>query len=98
MLTFPFYCFLQSQQSREVLQFHYTHWPDFDLPKTSDSFLDFLFAVRESGSLDISRNGPAVIHCSAGIGRSGTFVLVDSCLVLVIMIAFKGILYSYHLV
>lgn len=77
------FVYFQSNESREVLQFHYTHWPDFDLPKTSDSFLDFLFAVRQSQSLDLSLHGPAVIHCSAGIGRSGTFALVDSCLVLV---------------
>ena len=36
-------------------------------------------AVRESGSLE-SDVGPAIIHCSAGIGRSGSFILVDSCL------------------
>ena len=39
-------------------------------------------AVRESGVLE-SDVGPAIIHCSAGIGRSGTFCLVDSCLILV---------------
>ena len=47
-----------------------------------DSFLKFLQAVRESKSLD-EDVGPPVVHCSAGIGRSGTFCLVDSCLVLV---------------
>ena len=39
--------------------------------------------VRSSGSLSLENYGPAVVHCSAGIGRSGTFCLVDSCLVMV---------------
>ena len=55
---------------------------DFGVPESPASFLNFLFKVRESGSLN-PEHGPAVIHCSAGIGRSGTFSLVDSCLVLV---------------
>lgn len=67
---------------REVLQFHYTTWPDFGVPSSPNAFLEFLRAVRASGSLDETA-GPAVVHCSAGIGRSGTFCLVDSCLVMI---------------
>ncbi|MFT7812853.1 tyrosine-protein phosphatase non-receptor type 1-like isoform X2, partial [Arapaima gigas] len=70
-----------TQESREVLQFHYTTWPDFGVPESPASFLNFLFKVRESGCLS-SEQGPVVVHCSAGIGRSGTFCLVDSCLLL----------------
>merc|ERR1719277_2689347 len=62
-----------TQDSREVLHFHYTTWPDFGVPSCPDTFLEFLGAVRESGSLESSCG-------SAGIGRSGSFVLVDSCL------------------
>ena len=72
----------QTQQVREVYHFHYTTWPDFGIPSSPVSFLMFLQAVRDKGVLD-EENGPAVIHCSAGIGRSGTFCLVDSALVLV---------------
>ncbi|XP_013385625.1 tyrosine-protein phosphatase non-receptor type 1 isoform X2 [Lingula anatina] len=67
---------------RQVLQFHYTTWPDFGVPQSSAAFLNFLIAVRQSGALEADV-GPAVIHCSAGIGRSGTFCLVDTCLVLI---------------
>ncbi|CAG0919424.1 unnamed protein product [Notodromas monacha] len=70
-----------SGDCREVLQFHYTTWPDFQVPSSPAAFLSFLAAVRRSGTLE-NEVGPAVIHCSAGIGRSGTFCLIDSCLLL----------------
>ncbi|KAM7405130.1 hypothetical protein PAMP_012415 [Pampus punctatissimus] len=72
---------LFTQETREILHFHYTTWPDFGVPESPASFLNFLFKVRESGCLS-SDQGPVVVHCSAGIGRSGTFCLVDTCLLL----------------
>ncbi|XP_005093236.1 tyrosine-protein phosphatase non-receptor type 2 [Aplysia californica] len=73
---------MESGEKREVLHFHYTTWPDFGVPSSPDAFLHFLHSVRQTNSLapDV---GPAIVHCSAGIGRSGTFCLVDSCLVMV---------------
>ncbi|KAM4580179.1 tyrosine-protein phosphatase non-receptor type 2a [Odontesthes bonariensis] len=71
----------KTRESREIYHFHYTTWPDFGVPESPASFLNFLFKVRESGSLG-TEHGPSVVHCSAGIGRSGTFALVDTCLVL----------------
>ncbi|XP_020390814.1 tyrosine-protein phosphatase non-receptor type 1 [Rhincodon typus] len=72
---------LATKESREILHFHYTTWPDFGVPESPASFLNFLFKVRESGSLN-PEYGPIMVHCSAGIGRSGTFSLVDTCLLL----------------
>jgi len=72
----------ETGESREIFHFHYINWPDFGVPQCPDSFLEYLQAVRDSGSLD-DEVGPAVVHCSAGIGRSGTFCLVDTCLVLI---------------
>ncbi|XP_077208941.1 tyrosine-protein phosphatase non-receptor type 2 isoform X1 [Paroedura picta] len=71
---------INNGECRMIFHFHYTTWPDFGVPDSPASFLNFLFKVRESGSLS-PEHGPAVIHCSAGIGRSGTFSLVDTCLV-----------------
>eukprot|EP00062_Callorhinchus_milii_P002817 gi/632939434/ref/XP_007910044.1/ PREDICTED: tyrosine-protein phosphatase non-receptor type 1 [Callorhinchus milii] len=72
---------LATEEIREILHFHYTTWPDFGVPESPASFLNFLFKVRESGTLN-PEHGPIVVHCSAGIGRSGTFSLVDTCLLL----------------
>ena len=79
----------QTKESREVLHFHYTHWPDFGVPSSPNAFLDFLEVVRGQGVLD-NDVGPAVIHCSAGIGRSGTFCLVDTALILVSYSSFQS--------
>ncbi|XP_076171406.1 tyrosine-protein phosphatase non-receptor type 2-like isoform X1 [Ptiloglossa arizonensis] len=73
---------LETKESREILHFHYTTWPDFGVPQSPTAFLHFLADVRQSGALD-QNVGPPVVHCSAGIGRSGTFCLVDTCLVLI---------------
>ena len=72
----------QTNERREVSHFQYVTWPDFGVPSSPNTFLNFLMAVRHSGVLE-EDVGPAIIHCSAGIGRSGTFCLVDSCLILV---------------
>ena len=51
-------------ESRDILHFHYTAWADFDVPQC-DTFLEYLNAVRESGSLE-DDVGPPIVHCSAG--------------------------------
>lgn len=73
---------IESGTDREIMQFHYITWPDFGVPCSPTKFLDFLKRVRKAGVLD-EDVGPPIVHCSAGIGRSGTFCLVDSCLVLI---------------
>ncbi|GFN92393.1 tyrosine-protein phosphatase non-receptor type 1 [Plakobranchus ocellatus] len=75
-------CGLKTGEKREILHFHYTTWPDFGVPSSPNAFLLFLHVIRQTGSLDADV-GPSVVHCSAGIGRSGTFCLVDSCLMVV---------------
>uniref|UniRef100_A0A3Q2WRY5 Tyrosine-protein phosphatase non-receptor type n=1 Tax=Haplochromis burtoni TaxID=8153 RepID=A0A3Q2WRY5_HAPBU len=87
---------LCTQETREILHFHYTTWPDFGVPESPASFLNFLFKVRESGCLN-SDQGPVVVHCSAGIGRSGTFCLVDTCLLLVCTNSLLAILIFFPL-
>ncbi|XP_038066653.1 receptor-type tyrosine-protein phosphatase T-like [Patiria miniata] len=61
---------------RELTQFHYTTWPDMKPPESSP-LLQFVRRVRAT---DTSQHGPIVVHCSAGVGRTGTFITLDSML------------------
>lgn len=72
----------ESQKSRTISQFHYTVWPDHGEPQSPTSILRLLAAIRKSGGLD-KMDEPTIVHCSAGIGRSGTFCLIDSILSMV---------------
>lgn len=58
---------------RTVTHYCYPSWPDCGVPKDPASLCNFTDHVRQH--LDtLPRLGPAVVHCSAGVGRSGTFV------------------------
>ncbi|KAI6656959.1 Tyrosine-protein phosphatase non-receptor type 2 [Oopsacas minuta] len=78
--TFKLECVSESKP-RFLTHFQYTVWPDFGAPVSLNSFLTFLSVVRATGILHNSQS-PAVIHCSAGVGRSGAFILIDSCLLI----------------
>ncbi|XP_077114504.1 receptor-type tyrosine-protein phosphatase epsilon isoform X1 [Ranitomeya variabilis] len=60
---------------RLVTQLHFTSWPDFGVPFTPIGMLKFLKKVK---SLNPAQAGPIVVHCSAGVGRTGTFILIDA--------------------
>ncbi|XP_055949369.1 phosphatidylinositol phosphatase PTPRQ-like isoform X2 [Argiope bruennichi] len=62
-------------QERRVKQMHFTHWPDFGCPECPDDLINFIRAVRDH--LPRFKPGPIVVHCSAGVGRTGTFIAVD---------------------
>ncbi|GIZ00814.1 tyrosine-protein phosphatase 10D [Caerostris extrusa] len=62
-------------QERRVKQMHFTHWPDFGCPESPDDLINFIRAVRDH--LPRFKPGPILVHCSAGVGRTGTFIAVD---------------------
>lgn len=72
----------ETKKSRLISQFHYTAWPDHGEPDSPASLLRLLTAIRKSGGLD-KMDEPTIVHCSAGIGRSGTFCLIDCILSMV---------------
>ncbi|KAH3857882.1 hypothetical protein DPMN_100497 [Dreissena polymorpha] len=64
----------RGKESRYVKQFHLKTWPDKDVPETTWCLVDFWRAVDTSDAANIS---PIVVHCSAGVGRTGTFIALD---------------------
>ncbi|XP_056883705.1 receptor-type tyrosine-protein phosphatase S isoform X32 [Takifugu flavidus] len=66
-----------SSEKREVRQFQFTAWPDHGVPEHPTLFLAFLRRVKACNPPDA---GPMVVHCSAGVGRTGCFIVIDAML------------------
>ena len=58
-----------------VTQFHYTAWPDHGVPDNVMSIIKFIRHIRKL--FPASRDPPLLVHCSAGVGRTGTFITLD---------------------
>ncbi|KAK2908728.1 hypothetical protein Q8A67_004565 [Cirrhinus molitorella] len=66
-----------SGEKREVRQFQFTAWPDQGVPEHPTPFLAFLRRVKACNPPDA---GPIAVHCSAGVGRTGCFIVIDAML------------------
>jgi len=64
-------------EKREVKQFQFTAWPDHGVPDHPTPLLLFMRRVKAMTPTD---SGPIVCHCSAGVGRTGAFIVIDSML------------------
>ncbi|KAJ4934830.1 hypothetical protein JOQ06_007611 [Pogonophryne albipinna] len=61
---------------RYMWHYQYLSWPDHGVPNEPGGVLWFLEEVNRTQST-IPDTGPIVVHCSAGIGRTGTIIVVD---------------------
>ncbi|NWU08790.1 PTPRV phosphatase, partial [Cephalopterus ornatus] len=67
------------QAERYVSHLHYTAWPDHGIPESTTSIMTFRELVREH--IQSTKDaGPTLVHCSAGVGRTGTFIALDRLL------------------
>ncbi|XP_029812213.1 receptor-type tyrosine-protein phosphatase eta isoform X4 [Suricata suricatta] len=67
---------LQTSESHPLRQFHFTSWPDHGVPDTTDLLINFRYLVRDYMKQS-PPGSPILVHCSAGVGRTGTFIAID---------------------
>ncbi|XP_062918198.1 receptor-type tyrosine-protein phosphatase eta-like isoform X2 [Mobula hypostoma] len=67
---------VKTGEKYNIRQFHFLGWPDHGVPSTTGILVEFRNLVREYINQHQMR-GPTVVHCSAGVGRTGTFISID---------------------
>eukprot|EP01091_Cochliopodium_minus_P015112 TRINITY_DN5286_c2_g1_i2.p1 TRINITY_DN5286_c2_g1~~TRINITY_DN5286_c2_g1_i2.p1 ORF type:complete len:1017 (-),score=306.15 TRINITY_DN5286_c2_g1_i2:18-3041(-) len=72
---------LKNKKSRKISLILFFDWPDFGVPTSSLSILKLESAYRYYSEITKSLNGeningPPIVHCSAGLGRTGCFVAI----------------------
>lgn len=81
---------IKTDETRNVSHWQFTSWPDYGVPSSAMAMLTFLKSVREKQAEMVKELGdkwaghhkgpPIIVHCSAGIGRTGTFITLDICI------------------
>lgn len=65
---------------RDIRQMQYIAWPDHGVPDDSSDFLDFVLRVRQNR---VGMKLPCIVHCSAGIGRTGVLITMETAMCLI---------------
>ena len=77
----------------KIFHYHFTSWPDYGVPQEPGSVLAFLHDTNQKYRELVQSSivpGPIVVHCSAGIGRTGTFIVIDILLNLISQNGFES--------
>lgn len=89
----------QTDETRKVSHWQFTSWPDYGVPTSAMAMINFLQNVREQQAQMVKDLGslckghpkgpPIVVHCSAGIGRTGEYFLIQNMCIRKILIDFS---------
>ena len=68
-------------ETLQVLHIHYTEWPDFGVPESAKNILNMINDTENfKNSVKAPSSSPVIVHCSAGVGRTGTYITIVSYL------------------
>nr|CAD7455314.1 unnamed protein product [Timema tahoe] len=71
---------LETEEERHISHMQYLAWPDHGVPEDSTQFLEFTQRVRQAREGMVE---PTIVHCSAGIGRTGVLILMETAMCLI---------------
>ncbi|XP_052809165.1 uncharacterized protein LOC128237607 isoform X2 [Mya arenaria] len=71
---------VESEEERHISHMQYISWPDHGVPDDPADFLDFVVKVRQKR---VGVVEPSVVHCSAGIGRTGVLITMETAMCLI---------------
>ena len=66
---------MQGEEKRDIVHYYFQSWPDHGVPRYATALLGFIRNVRKSHFP--SDPAPLLVHCSAGVGRTGTLIVLD---------------------
>ncbi|XP_017582097.1 PREDICTED: tyrosine-protein phosphatase non-receptor type 5 isoform X3 [Corvus brachyrhynchos] len=71
--------FFKGEEVRNLKHYWYTSWPDQKTPDQAPPLLQLVLEVEEAMQSAEEKNAPVIVHCSAGIGRTGCFIATSVC-------------------
>ncbi|NWU60325.1 PTN5 phosphatase, partial [Pterocles burchelli] len=69
----------KGEEVRNLKHYWYTSWPDQKTPDQAPPLLQLVLEVEEAMQSAEEKNAPVIVHCSAGIGRTGCFIATSVC-------------------
>lgn len=79
--TIRYFQLKKDNETMQTTQYHFLSWPDHMVPLYACTLISFVNSIRSAPAYKDS-DDPMIVHCSAGIGRTGAFIMIDSMLLM----------------
>ncbi|XP_023221337.1 tyrosine-protein phosphatase non-receptor type 4-like [Centruroides sculpturatus] len=71
---------VETNKLRRIIQMQYVSWPDHGVPENDEDFFNFVGQIRQKRKETME---PIIVHCSAGVGRTGVVILMETVMCLI---------------